>query len=233
MEYLATLLCTTALVVVFSLLFKSRSTPLYLAIAALIILYLIGSYGILSAPLWRVIFPLVRKGLVAFSLFTLVMFIGVFNESSSVRAAMQPLRKDLAIAAFALALFHIIAQIQSYLPSLLALLGNSPLYAAQLAAISLLGLLGIILTATSFDRIRKLMPGKTWKRIQKASYAFFLLVAIHVVLLLAPAAAAGKAAAWESIAVYVGIILVYAVLRIRKSRRNHARRSMQALVASK
>lgn len=233
MEYLATLLGTTALVVASSLLFKARSAPLYLAVVALMALYAAGSYGILPAPLWKAVFPLIRKGLVAFSLFTIVMFIGVLGESSAARNALQPLRKDLALAAFALAIPHIAAQIQSYLPNLVAMLGNSPLYAMQLATISILLVLGIVLTVTSFDRVRKLMPGKTWKQLQRASYVFFALIAIHIVLVLAPAATAQKATAWESIVVYLGIALIYAILRIRKSRFNERRTASRRAIASK
>ena len=231
MEYLVALLGTTAFVVASSLLFKMRSAPLYIAAAALIALYAAGSYGMLPAPLWKAVFPLVRKGLIALSLFTIVMFIGVFRESSAARNILQPLRKDLAVTA--LAILHIAAQVQSYLPNLLAMLGDSPLHAMQLATVSALLVLGAILTVTSFERIRKLMPGKTWKRLQRASYVFFALIAIHIVLVLAPAAAAEKAAAWESIVVYLGVALIYTILRIRKSRFDDQRIASRRTIASK
>ncbi|WP_102380268.1 ferric reductase-like transmembrane domain-containing protein [Raoultibacter timonensis] len=233
MEYLVALLGTTAFVVASSLLFKMRSAPLYIAAAALIALYAAGSYGMLPAPLWKAVFPLVRKGLIALSLFTIVMFIGVFRESSAARNILQPLRKDLAVTASALAILHIAAQVQSYLPNLLAMLGDSPLHAMQLATVSALLALGAILTVTSFERIRKLMPGKTWKRLQRASYVFFALIAIHIVLVLAPAAAAEKAAAWESIVVYLGVALIYTILRIRKSRFDDQRIASRRTIASK
>lgn len=216
MEYISALFCTIAFLGILQLFFGLKPSVIYAATLALAFLYYLGSLGFLPIALWNIVFPVVRKGLASFALFTIVMFTGTLDESSKLRRELQPTRKDLAIAAFLLALLHVFAQVESYLPTLLSRLPESSLYSMQLVTILLLLTLGTLLTATSFNSIRKLVSGKTWKLVQRGAYVFFALIVVHILLLLAPAAFAGACTAQENSAVYLGVIVIYLALRIRK-----------------
>ena len=57
------------------------------------------------------------------------------------------------------------------------------------------------------------MPSKLWKAVQRLSYPFFALVFVHVLLMLAPSAVNGGAAAQVSVLVYVALFGLYVALR--------------------
>ena len=52
-----------------------------------------------------------------------------------------------------------------------------------------------VMIPPSFRFVKHRMSGAAWKNVQKLAYPFFLLTFVHLVIVLAPAAAHGGAAA--------------------------------------
>lgn len=70
----------------------------------------------------------------------------------------------------------------------------------------------IPLFVTSFKCVRKKMKAKSWKKLQRLAYPFFILIYIHVMLLFSMNVDKNK----FSIIVYTLVYVSYVVLRLRK-----------------
>jgi DMSO/TMAO reductase YedYZ heme-binding membrane subunit len=159
---------------------------------------------------------LMRRGYLALSLFTVVMFIGVLNEGSVVRQALQPVRAELSIIAAILILGHLIPYLIGYLQ-----LSVNPAPLRGTVAFSLFASLIVltllaVLTITSFNFIKKRMKPRTWKRLQCLAYVFFALVYVHLAGFLLPSALSGSPITLMSITVYSALFASYLLLRLRK-----------------
>ena len=163
--------------------------------------------------------PLMQRCALAFVLFTIVMFVGVLDESSPLRARLMPIRRQLSILGCIFALGHLAFYGVSYVPRLGSAFSGNLGFSLALAA--LLVLLMAILLVTSFQVVKRRMSAARWKGVQRLAYPFYLLTYVHLVLLLAPSAFAGRETATVSLVVYSVAVGSYAVLRMRRALLRH------------
>ena len=206
-------------VVLFSFVFKDlikRVPIVFYALALLLLIVFFGRNVFLLPPLVDdVLFILMQKAHLAFAFFVVVMFIGALSEKSRVRIWLQPIRAELSIIGCILALGHIVR----YLASIgVRILSNPSAYSINIQLsfyLSLfLTLLLLLLGVTSFKFIKHRMSGQAWKRVQWLAYPFFLLIWIHVLLYLLPAALTGSTTPLIAVVIYSVIFTSYLMLRI-------------------
>jgi DMSO/TMAO reductase YedYZ heme-binding membrane subunit len=201
-----TLLITTAMVFILQKPIKKQPVVFYLSALLLSGLYLYANYVDVSVYRWSWLLVIVQRSGVALSLFAIVMFTGVFAKRSSPREILYPLRRPLAITGAFLASGHGIVYAITYIPQLFSSEGRPALNIIVSIAISLvIAVLLVVLTATSFVTMRKLIAPARWKRVQTLAYPFFLLIFVHLVLILLPAAAAGAGTVIVNLIVYAAL----------------------------
>lgn len=230
MRFLIALACCIVLVVPLAKPLKRCPVPFYLAALALVGLYWFGTSANATGGLWPYFMPLMQRCALAFALFTVVMFVGVLDEGSPLRARLMPIRRQLSILGCIFALGHLAFYGVSYVPRLgSAFAGN---LGFSLALAGLLTALMAILLTTSFQAVKRRMSATFWKGVQRLAYPFYLLTYVHLAPLLAPSAFAGRDTASISLAVYSVTIGVYIVLRARRALlRRHASSTCAAMSA--
>lgn len=159
----------------------------------------------------------IQKGQLGFSLFAVVMFIGVFGKDTKIRRLLTPVRAELSILASILIFGHFVPYLISYTSMLgnLVTLRQSMLVSLFIALLLLILLL--FLVVTSFNVIKKRMTKKSWLFVQRFAYLFFILVFIHLCGFLIVPASAGSLDASISLIIYGVVLLLYVVLRVRRS----------------
>lgn len=80
-------------------------------------------------------------------------------------------------------------------------------------ALALLVLI-LVLGITSARFVKRHMHAKSWKQLQCFSYLFYVLIYIHLLFMLGPAAAKGSSIAITKVVVYSIIFVAYFVSRI-------------------
>ncbi len=165
----------------------------------------------------RTVAFIIQKGQLGFSLFIVVMFIGVFRKDSKIRRRLTPVRAELSIIASILIVGHFIPYLKSYIGMLGNLLTLRPSMLVSLLIALLLLILLIVLTVTSFNTIKKKMTKKHWVFVQRFAYVFFILVFIHLCGFLIVPASAGSLDALTSLIIYGVVLALYIVLRVRRS----------------
>lgn len=166
---------------------------------------------------WKASYILLKKCLLPLALFVVVMYIGVFPRTSKVSTWLRPIRAELSIIACILTVGHMAAYMGAYLPRMFS--GghlNTNVFASFLTAIVVMVLL-IVLGITSFTIIKKRMHHESWIKLQKLAYLFFILVYVHLLFMLLPAAMHGGIAAQQSVIVYTVVFGLYIVARIARS----------------
>lgn len=230
MSFIVLLAATAVLAWILRKPLKAHPVPFYAAAGLLDIFYIVGaSYGM---PRWLtgVLVDLVQKCELALALFAVVMFIGCFGASTKVSRSLRPIRAELSILAWILTLGHMAVYLASYGPRIF---GRASLDANVLAAFGLalvLFLLLAVLGVTSFSAVKRRMAADRWKRLQRLAYVFFGLVFCHLVLMLAPAALRGGAAALESLTAHAAVFGAYLIARVARAVRD--RRCAEAAAPS-
>ena len=120
---------------------------------------------------------IINLGYVGLSFFLIVMFMGVL-EKSEVKKRLMGIRAEYAILGTIFALVHglkfIVFSIDFYF------FWEAPVnFYLGIAALTIC----IPLFITSFMWLRKKIKGKSWKKLHKLSYLFYLLVALHLILI--------------------------------------------------
>lgn len=153
----------------------------------------------------------------AFSLFAIVMYVGVLAEKSRVRRRLGPIRGELSIVAAVLACAHILRYASSYFARLFdaAMPVKENMYVA-LAVAAVLAILLLALTVTSFRLVKGRMSAAAWKNVQKLAYPFFALVCLHAVIALIPSALGGASSSMAAVVGYGVVLTAYAILRARR-----------------
>lgn len=217
MTFAIVLAATLLLCWVFRNFIKDNPVVCYGLVIAFDVLYLYGYFFSLPREVWLVLSVLIQKCMLALALFTTVMFIGVLPKKVKGSTSLLAIRSNMSIMACFLALAHMGVYLGTYLASLFS---GAPLktnvllsFVVALAVFVLLLVLGV----TSFRTVKSRMSGTAWKSVQKLAYPFFILTYVHLVIVLAPAAAHGGAAAQTTIAVYSAVFGFYAVLRIYRA----------------
>lgn len=217
MRFCLVLVCVVAVVAVFSKSIKGHPGAWYALCFAIDVLFAATLMGLLPSAVRQAMLYLVGKCALPLALFAVVMFIGAFSRESKVGLALRPIRAELSLMACILSVGHMAFYLRSYVPVLFAggeVKGN--VAASFVLALVLLCLL-VLLGVTSLGSVKRRMDAKKWKKLQLLAYPFFLLVYVHLVIMLAPAAIGGGSAAVASIAVYSALFGCYAVARVHRA----------------
>lgn len=213
MAFLITLVASAGVCVVLADLIRRFPLAFYVAAVALDVLLAAACAGLLPWEVRDALFLLIRKCMVAFALFTVVMFVGALPQGSRLRKRFAPIRGEMSIVACLLALGHAAFYLVSYAPRLAigGAVGGNVLasFALALVAFALL----LVLGATSFRAVKSRMRPDAWKHVQLLAYPFFILVCLHAICTLLPSALAGGLAAMESVFVYGAVLVVYGIAR--------------------
>ena len=162
---------------------------------------------------------IMQRGILAGSLFILVMLAPVLPKSFSGRKTIYLLRGEMAICASLITLAHNLAFGGKYFGALFLGQGHISLMELHAAIVSCLMILLLIpLTVTSFQAVRRKMQGKTWKKLQNWSYLFYLLLYLHIFFIYQGALIRGKGDYFFTLMLYSFIFGLYGFLRIRQYR---------------
>jgi DMSO/TMAO reductase YedYZ heme-binding membrane subunit len=211
-----------SVVIVFIALFRRqiKTHPgIFYVVALLLNIPLIYSvFG--RVPVWymKYFLFLVQNASLPLALFTVVMYIGVLREGSTLHKNLLPIRAELSIIAGILSLGHIFIFGRIFILNLLlapAFLPSSQMIATTIA-IALVVVLMLPLVVTSLKAVRSRMKPVSWRRLQLLAYPFYLFIYAHIIMFLLPSAIAGSTRLQVSIAVYSVVFLGYVVLRIRR-----------------
>ena len=220
MRFLIALVCCIVLIGILAKPLKRHPVPFYIVALALVGLYWFGTTTNTAGGMWPYFMPLMQRCALAFVLFTIVMFV----------ARLMPIRRQLSILGCIFALGHLAFYGVSYVPRLGSALNGNLGFSLALAA--LLVLLMAILLVTSFQVVKRRMSAARWKGVQRLAYPFYLLTYVHLVLLLAPSAFAGRETATVSLVVYSVAVGAYVVLRMRRALLHHRAAAPSTALAS-
>ena len=173
---------------------------------------------------------IMQRGILAGSLFILVMLAPVLPKSFSGRKTIYLLRGEIAICASLITLAHNLAFGGKYFGALFLGQGHISLMELHAAIVSCLMILLLIpLTITSFQSIRRKMQAKTWKRLQNWSYLFYLFLYLHIFFIYQGALIRGKGEYFFTLMLYSFIFGFYGFLRIRQYRVQKETREKKAV----
>ena len=173
---------------------------------------------------------IMQRGVLAGSLFILVMLAPVLPKSFSGRKTIYLLRGEMAICASLITLAHNLAFGGKYFGALFLGQGHISLMELHAAIVSCLMILLLIpLTITSFQSVRRKMQSKTWKRLQNWSYLFYLLLYLHIFFIYQGALIRGKGEYFFTLMLYSFIFGFYGFLRIRQYRVQKETREKKAV----
>ena len=162
---------------------------------------------------------IMQRGVLAGSLFILVMLAPVLPKSFSGRKTIYLLRGEMAICASLITLAHNLAFGGKYFGALFLGQGHISLMELHAAIVSCLMILLLIpLTITSFQTVRRKMQAKSWKKLQNWSYLFYLLLYLHIFFIYQGALIRGKGEYFFTLMIYSFIFGFYGFLRIRQYR---------------
>ncbi|MBF0982826.1 MAG: FMN-binding protein [Lachnospiraceae bacterium] len=162
---------------------------------------------------------IIQRGILAGSLFILVMLAPVLPKHFSGRKTIYLLRGEMAICASLITLAHNLAFGGKYFGALFLGQGHISLMELHAAIVSCLMILLLIpLTITSFQTVRRKMQGKTWKKVQNWSYFFYLLLYLHIFFIYQGALIRGKGEYFFTLMLYSFLFGFYGFLRIRQYR---------------
>ena len=162
---------------------------------------------------------IMQRGVLAGSLFILVMLAPVLPKRFSGRKTIYLLRGEMAISASLITLAHNLAFGGKYFGAVFFGQGHISLMELHAAIVSCLMILLLIpLTITSFQTVRRKMQAKTWKKIQNWSYLFYLLLYLHIFFIYQGALLRGKGEYFFTLMFYSFLFGFYGFLRIRQYR---------------
>lgn len=169
-----------------------------------------------SAPDWISSFVAgyISRGTLATALFVLVMYARVLPPKSRLFRTLMSLRAPLAIMAAFMILIHNGSYFIHYLNMFhrKRYMTMPEIFAAICTTVMLLLL--IPLTVTSFTSVRKKMKGLAWKKLQRLSYIFYALIYIHVSCLFGLQISRGNTSYNLDLAIYTAIFGTYLVSRV-------------------
>ena len=162
---------------------------------------------------------IMQRGILAGSLFILVMIAPVLPKRFSGRKTIYLLRGEMAISASLITVAHNLAFGRKYFGAVFFGQGHISLMELHAAIVSCLMILLLIpLTITSFQTVRRKMQAKTWKKLQNWSYLFYLLLYLHIFFIYQGALLRGKGEYFFTLMLYSFIFGFYGFLRIRQYR---------------
>ena len=172
---------------------------------------------------------IMQRGILAGSLFILVMIAPVLPKRFSGRKTIYLLRGEMAISASLITLAHNLAFGGKYFGAVFFGQGHISLMELHAAIVSCLMILLLIpLTITSFQTVRRKMQAKTWKKLQNWSYLFYLLLYLHIFFIYQGALIRGKGEYFFTLMLYSFLFGFYGFLRIRQYRMQKETREKKA-----
>ena len=213
MKFLISLCLIVLLVQICGDRLRKKPLPYYvgaviLAAAAIIVQFMPGDIfsGNIVLKVVKTLLAYISGGAMVGALFTLVMFAGAFVQGSALAKKFMPVRAQLSILGGILAIGHGIALGQSFIKRL-----N---FTAEFVISLLLLLVMVPLFVTSFTFIRKKMNPKSWKKLQRLAYLFYLLTFIHILAFEMPKALRGVKGYALNVFVYFVVFVSYLFCRI-------------------
>ena len=191
----------------------------FYVLAILLDVVLIVSSGVVLPRMLRVALSyLMQRGGLGVAMFVLVMYIGVFPRNGKISHWFRPIRAELSIIACILIAGHMCMFLPSYLPLLLGgSIAKMHVGGAIVVALCLLVLV-LLLGVTSFRFVKRHMKARSWKKLQQLAYAFYVLIFVHLILMLGPAAISGNTRTAITAAVYTVVFVAYVFLRILRAK---------------
>ena len=172
---------------------------------------------------------IMQRGILAGSLFILVMIAPVLPKRFSGRKTIYLLRGEMAISASLITVAHNLAFGGKYFGAVFFGQGHISLMELHAAIVSCLMILLLIpLTITSFQTVRRKMQVKTWKKLQNWSYLFYLLLYLHIFFIYQGALIRGKGEYFFTLMLYSFLFGFYGFLRIRQYRMQKETREKKA-----
>lgn len=212
---------------------RKHPAPFYVAVVALTVLYLWLINSGLRLTGVRTLTVIMQKGYLSSLMLAVVMFCGCFDEGTWIRKRLQPIRGELSILSFVFILGHLATYLPSYLGRLGALFGAHSNVALSFVVAAVLTVLFAVLTALSLRVVRKKMSPHLWKNLQRGAYVMVALLVLHVgIILWRSALVSHQVRAMVTFGAYVGVVAVYAVLRLWKYARDVRKRKAKEAVAA-
>lgn len=196
---------------------KAHPLPFYLAALVTVGVYVIAVATGVDLNNVRGLTFVFQKGYLSSILLGIVMFTGCLGSTSVLRRRLRPVRGELSVLSFIFILGHLAVFLPSYAPRLLDGSHLKANVVASIAVALVLGVIFVVLGVTSFKSVRTRMNPRLWKAIQRLSYLMVALYIVHVGFFLGGSALGGSGKGVVSFAVYAVLVLLYAVLRIRKA----------------
>lgn len=184
------------------------------AIALTVLVYLGPKAGV-PAWLYRSAIVSNARGIFAFWLFTIVMYMGVLPPDSKLRRRLMPIRAELSIFAGIICVGHVLTYIFIW-TFRVGVEGNRHGLLPSYVVGIILTVLLVVLTVTSFDLVKKAMGGRCWKLVQRFAYLFYVLTYVHIFISTLPAARFGSMNGTIGLVVYGLVTVAYVVLRVRR-----------------
>lgn len=177
--------------------------------------YLTGIYERFPAWFTNYVVMTFARGALSTAVFAIVMYLGVIPGRFACVRRLRGIRGEISIIGSILALGHNIYYGQYYFGRLFTHPGELelPYLIATILSLLLIAIM-LPLTVTSFRRVRKRMPAKKWKRLQRLAYAFYVLLYAHVLVVLL--ANIRGVSTYFSVAIYSAVFLPYFVLLAHK-----------------
>lgn len=196
---------------------KTHSNLFYLIAAAVTLLVGLFDFSFLPVFLQNSLLALFSRGAFATALWIIIMWTGALKNGSKLIKKLMAIRGELSIFASVLTFGHNIFYGKTYFIRLFTDAASLPWTQRIAAMISLAMILLLLpLTITSFPAVRKKLPAKKWKKLQRWAYLYYGLLYAHIMLVTMPSALAGKFASILSVIVYTAVFLSYACFRLRK-----------------
>ncbi|MCD7948262.1 MAG: ferric reductase-like transmembrane domain-containing protein [Oscillospiraceae bacterium] len=206
---------------------KKHAHIYYAVTVALCAFTIVATYtsAFTAAPTWvrTYVFGLLERGALSTAIFTAVMCLGALPKTSSLLRKYMPIRAELSIIASILVFGHNIAYGRTYFRFLFTNPGrlSVPVLIAAIFTIIMLAML-IPLFITSFPTVRRRFKAKSWKRLQRMAYPFYMMIYGHVLLLTIPnIITSGAVSSIINLVVYSVVFVGYAGARIRKAVKQH------------
>ena len=193
---------------------KKHPAPFYIAAALISVLAVLTVQLHPSLPAFAAdyLLPPLTKGMLATAFWAVVMWIGALPKSwNAPLKRLMPVRGQLSIFAAILTLGHAAGYGISYFPRWIS---RGEWFNFTVCAVLMVIMLP--LTVLSVKKIRAKMKGKSWKRIQRLAYIFYVFIPVHVFALNFARAKNGRDGAFFSLMVYAAVFGGWAVCRLLK-----------------
>ncbi|MGP1570125.1 MAG: hypothetical protein ACTTH0_04310 [Eubacteriales bacterium] len=226
MKFILTTAVLLAAVMVLHKSIKKYAPVYYIGAFAIFFISAAGFEIMRTNTLLREIAMLFERGIVATSLFTIVMWATLFKNGTQIKIRLMSVRAEISIIACILTLVHNFFYGKNYIVWLFTDKERLtlPFVIATILTIVLDALM-LPLMITSFKGVRKKMKAYNWKKLQRLAYPFYMLIYVHVMVLFVSIAFQMKRLEHYDLftsyiidaVIYTAVFLSYAILRISKA----------------